>query len=158
VSAATFTNIDRFNLTALKLFEKLYDEFPNPRDIDTKELGISASPDDAEFIEAFKFTVYAQNAVSWLAEEGFIRYEQHESGTTFRRVRLTLKGLTVLGYIPTAVRGREKPVTLISRVKKVLAGGAEKAGTEAVRTIITELFKLAASPSSAHGASSFLQA
>ena len=156
--AKSLTNIDRFNITALTLFDRLYDAFPNPIDIETHELGIRAAPDEASVVESVKFAVHASNAVAWLAEEGFIRFEPPLSGTTFRQVRLTLKGLTVLGYLPTAVSERGKPQTVISRIKKVLSGGAEKAGTEAVKVLLTEVFKLATSPATVQAATTLVQA
>ena len=152
------TNIDRFNITALKLFDQLYDSFPNPIDIDPKELGVTASPDDAEFIEAFKIIVYAENAVTWLVEEGFVRCESPKVGSRFQKVRLTLKGLTVLGYLPTSVRPQDLPEPLIKRIKRSLASGAEKAGTEAVKGLLMEVFKLAMSPAAGHAATSIIQA
>ena len=138
------SNIDRFNLTLLQLFNTLYDSFPNPVDVDSKELGLSASPDDAGTVESLAFAIYAENAMKWLEEEGFIRYDEVSSEPVFRRVRLTLKALTVLGYTPTAISPVDKPVPLIDKVKKVFAGGAEQAGTEAVKSLVVELFKLSA--------------
>ena len=143
-------NIDRFNLTTLKLFDILYDAFPNPIDIESKEIGIAASPDDADFTESFKFAIFADSAVSWLVEEGFIRCDPMKFGTRYRNARLTMKGLTVLGYMPTSVTQSAKPESLSTKIKKTLAAGAEKAGTEAVKLLLTEVFKLATSPTFTH--------
>jgi hypothetical protein len=138
------SNIDRFNLTVLQLFNTLYDKFPNPVDVDSKELGLRASPNDAGTVEALEFAIYAENAMKWLEEEGFIRYDEVSSEPLFRRVRLSLKALTVLGYTPTALSPQDKPVPLIDKVKKMLASGAEQAGSEAVKSLVVELFKLSA--------------
>jgi hypothetical protein len=154
----TLNNIDLFNITAICLFDKLYDAFPNPIDIETRELGIRASPNGAEVSEAVRFALYAENAVSWLVEEGFVRFEPPRFATTFRKVRLTLKGLTVLGYLPSAVQRNETPETLITKIKRSLSAGAEKAGTEVVKSLLTEVFKLAMSPSVTQVAATIMQA
>jgi hypothetical protein len=143
MAARTPTNIERFNLTALELFNRLYDAFPNPLDVDSQQLGLAASPEEATTVESISYILYAESAIDWLAEEGFIRYEAPKFGTTFRRARLTMQGLTVLGYLPRSVKESSKPQPVIARVKKVLANGAEKAGTEAVKGLMTEIFQLA---------------
>jgi hypothetical protein len=140
------SNLERFNLTALALFSRLYDAFPNPIEVKAQNLGLSASPDEAELAEHLRFMVYAEHAVTWLAEEGFIRYESHGLNGGFAGVRLTLRGLTVLGYVPTAVKGKKEPETLIVRIKRALGSGADKAAADGVKALITEVFKLAASP------------
>jgi hypothetical protein len=154
----TLTNIDRFNLTTLELFDRLYDSFPHPIDIETKTLGLQAAPDGTSVPESVEFALYAESAVTWLAEEGFVRYEAPQFGATFRRVRLTMRGLTVLGYIPTPLRGAEQSEPLIVKIKKVVKAGAEKAGTEAVKFLVGEAFKLATSAATPNSINTMLQA
>ena len=93
-------NIHRFNVTALVLFDKLYNSFPAPIEIDTLDLGYQATPSEAGSGTAWNFSVGADHVVTWLAEEGFIRYQGANIRTSFHDVRLTLKGLTVLGFLP----------------------------------------------------------
>jgi hypothetical protein len=155
---SSFTNIDRFNLTTLKLFDRLYDEFPHPVDIETKELGFQAAPQGASTPEGIEFALYAESAVTWLLEEGFIRYEPPNFGTIFRRVRLTMRGLTVLGYLPTAIRDGKQSEPLISKIKKVMTSGAEKAGAETLKYLVGEAFKLATSPAASHALEAVVRA
>ncbi len=152
--SATQTNIDRFNLAAIELFSVLYDHFPLPTDIDTAEVGVEAAPEEATPIEMVRFTVYTEHALTWLTEEGFIRYEPPNFGTRYRNVRLTLKGLTLLGYIPYALKAGEQSEPIIAKIKRILSSGTEKAATESVKSLLGELFKLAMTPgvSSAAGA------
>ena len=141
--STTHTNIDRFNLAAIELFSVLYDHFPLPTDIETAEIGVEAAPKEATPVEMLRFTVYAEHALTWLVEEGFIRYEPPHFGTCYRNVRLTLKGLTLLGYVPSALQPNEQSEPIITKIKRILSGGAEKAATEAVKSLLGELFKLA---------------
>lgn len=130
----TPANIDQFNRTALTLFSQLYDRFPAPTDINLSDLDLSGVPGDAS----------AEHVVSWLKEEGFIRVQSRGlDGKSFCGIRLSLRGLTVLGYIPTAIKQGDQPETMITKVKRALSTGAEKTGTEAVKGILSELFKIA---------------
>lgn len=138
-------NIDQFNRTALTLFSRLYDRFPAPTDIEPLDLGLSGIPDDASDVQALSYAVRAEHVISWLEEEGFIRVQDRDLGGKFYGVRLSLRGLTVLGYIPTVLKQGEEPETMITKVKRALSSGAEKAGAEAVKGLLSELFKLALS-------------
>ena len=151
------SNMDRFNLTALTLFSDLYDSFPIPKDIEAQALGATASPEEGSDVDHWKFMALSADAITWLNEEGFIRYEGLRFGSTFRNVRLTLRGLTILGFVPSAVKTDVTPETMISKVKRTIAAGAEKAGTEAVKAVLGELFRLAYSPSTAHAVSALVQ-
>ena len=135
-------NIHRFNVTALELFRRLYDAFPDPIELNSAHAGVAASPADSTDETYWAYRGNARNVVTWLAQEGFLRYESQDKTGKFYDVRLTLKGLTVLGHVPTAVKdgGRKSPV--IDSIKRVLASGAEKAGTEAVKSIVGAVFKL----------------
>ena len=141
--SATHTNIDRFNLAAIELFSVLYDHFPLPTDIETTEIGVEAAPEETTPVEMFRYTVYAEHALTWLVEEGFLRYEPPNFGTCYRNVRLTLKGLTLLGYVPSSLKTGEHGEPIIAKIKRVLSGGTEKAATETVKSLLSELFKLA---------------
>jgi hypothetical protein len=137
-------NIHRFNVTALLLFEHLYNEFPRPVPINAQEIGFDAAPEGQGDTEIMRFAVQARYVVTWLTEEGFIRHKgATASGDSFWEVRLTLKGLSVLGYLPTSVQQAQRNEPLIEKIKHVLAGGAEKAGAEAVKSVLTEAFRLA---------------
>ncbi len=138
------TNVERFNLITLVLFDSLYNEFPKPLEIQPAKLGASAVPSDASYEDSFSFSTLAEDAVTWLSEEGFIRYGGHDTGG-FIDVRLTLKGLALLNYVPSSVQASEPKEPLIKKIRKVLAGGAQKASEEAVKSVIGELLKTALS-------------
>lgn len=142
------SNAEIFNFTALQLFAKLFDEFPQPVAIDAGSLGSETNEAFGETInDTIQMIHLAEHAVTWLAEEGFLRYEKGAipGSRSFTNVRLTMKGLTVLGYMPSALQNPEKAKPLIARIKSVVASGAEKAGTDAVKSLLTEVFRLAAS-------------
>ena len=153
------SNVEVFNITTLKLFAKLYDEFPVPVNIDAKEIGAAASEATESINDTMKMIYYAEHTISWLAEEGFLRFEKAGGPhTTFTNVRLTLKGLTILGYTPSSIQAPEKAQSIIGRVKSVLASGAEKAATEAVKSVLAEIFRLATSPATGQAIGNVLTA
>ena len=135
-------NIDRFNLMTLALFQKLYGAFPAPIEIDPGQIGSEAAPEDASDRTQWDSGAEAGHAITWLAEEGFLRFESQSTQGDFYEVRLSLKGLSVLGSLPTALAPTDPKETVIARIKRTLASGTEKAGTEAVKGIISEIFKL----------------
>lgn len=153
------SNVEVFNVTALELFAKLYDAFPVPVTVDSKDVGVAASEAAESINDTMKMIFYAEHTISWLAEEGFLRFEKGgPPHTTFTKVRLTLKGLTILGYTPSSIQAPEKSQSIIGRVKSVLASGAEKAGTEAVKSVLAEIFRLATSPTASQAVSNVLTA
>ena len=137
------SSIHRFNVTALALFERLYSRFPDPIDIRASEIGIFAAPDDVSEEAIWSYGFGADFVVTWLAEEGFVRYDSYDGRGKFYRLRLSLKGLTVLGYVPVVVEGKKKKEPIIDRVRKTLADGTEKAGSDAVKAVMGSLFRVA---------------
>lgn len=152
--AYTPQNIEHFNLVVLKLFDRLYEAFPRPLDInDTTaiDIGFDAVPEDTTGEESWNIGTMDEDIIEWLREEGFIRYEadpNHQHGN-FWKVRLTLKGLTILGYIPSSLRQAEPKESLIQQAKQAIGSGASVAGKEAVKQVVAEIFKLALAPGSA---------
>lgn len=149
-------NMDAFNRVSLELFARLYDSFPRPFNIDptvANELGFAAVPQEATEEQSFNISTSGVDVVEWLAEEGFIRYEpdpNHQYGH-FWKVRLSLKGLTILGHIPSSLRAVEQKEALITKVKRVLTSGAGTAGSESIKLVVSEIFKLALAPAIAIG-------
>ena len=137
-------NIQRFNLIALFLFAKLYESFPSGLDIEPLKVGFDALPKDASWDDqAWDFGAIAYDVVNWLAEEGFFRYENPNHTREFYNARLTMKGLTVLGYVPTSLQSADPKEPLIEKIKRVLATGTEKAAAEGVKAILGQIFGLA---------------
>lgn len=135
-------NIRAFNWLTLKVLSDLYDAFPQPIDIKGLRFIISTLFDigtksrEADYLQHFSSTV------RWLKDEGFIKYASDDAGN-FRKVILTLKGFTVLGYVPSSLSSTDSKEPMISKIKLVLAKGAEGAATDAVKTILIKLFALA---------------
>lgn len=138
-------NIQRFNLTALRLFANLYDAFPSPIDIEYGYLGAESAPEGLAPADVLAYALGADEVVEWLEEEGFVRTTGRTVGATISGVRLTLKGLTVLGYIPTSIVPTESSEPIIDKIKRTLSKGIETAGSEGVKTLLGGVFRLAIS-------------
>lgn len=137
-------NIQRFNLIALVLFKKLYESFPSGTDVEPINVGFDALPKDESWDDqAWDFGAIAYDIVLWLAEEGFLRYENPNHTREFYNARLTMKGLTVLGYVPTSLQPGDPKEPIIEKIKRILATGTEKVVAEGVKTIIGQIFTLA---------------
>ncbi len=147
-------NIQRFNLIALQLFAKLYEAFPTGIDIKPLKLGDEALPKDSSAVtqqQAWDFGQGAYDVVFWLAEEGFLRFENPNHTRKFYNARLTMKGLAILTYVPTSLQPNEPKEPLIEKVKRVLATGAEKTAAEGIRSILCSIFTLALAPKNVAG-------
>jgi len=147
-------NIEHFNLVVLKLLDRLYEAFPRPLDITSTtaiDIGFDAVPENATEEESWDIGTMAEDIIGWLSEEGFLRYEadpNHRHGN-FLKVRLTLKGLTILGYVPSSLQHPESKASLIHKAKQAIGAGASAAGKEAVKQVVAEIFKLALAPGAA---------
>ena len=146
------TSIDGFNLVTLRLLDKLYDSFPRALDIDPNtaiHIGFSAVPNDATAEESWGIGHMTTDVVEWLAEEEFLRYEKdpnHRYGH-FCKVRLSLKGLAILGAVPTAIESKIPQEPLISRIKCILKSGSQTIATESLKAVVSQIFKYALAPS-----------
>ncbi len=139
-------NIVFFNAFTLALFDRLYESFPVPLDVDVRAIAMSALPADAEYEQAWDALSAAQEAVVFLAEEGFLTHKgSYLEGGTFLQVRLSLKGLAILGSTPGSLEAKQ---TLISRARGALAAGAKEVGSEAAKQVVQQIFAaaLAAAP------------
>lgn len=134
-------NIAFFNRLTLALFEQLYRSFPTPTDLDVKTLAMAVVPEGVEFEEAWNSLQAAEDAIEFLAEEGFLTHKgSYLEGGTFLQARLTLRGLAILGSTPDSLEGRQP---LIERIRKALAGGAKEAGSETVKQLSQQAFAAA---------------
>jgi hypothetical protein len=147
-------NIDAFNRVCLELLARLYDSFPRPLNIDpvaANGIGFAAVPEEATPEQSWNIGTLGSDVIEWLAEENFLRYEpdpNHRAGY-FWKVRLTLKGLAILGHVPTALQPAAPKETLITRIKGVLASGAATAASESIKKLVAEIFKYALAPEAA---------
>lgn len=145
-------NIEAFNWVCLKLLAELYDAFPCPKNIeagDAVKIGFAALPPEASEDHEL-VALSCHHVITWLSEEGFLRYEPDPNGRQhFWKVRLTMKGLTILGSAPSALQDPGQTETLVARAKRLLALGAGAAASEAVKQVVSAVFKQALSPDSA---------
>jgi hypothetical protein len=137
-------NILAFNWLTLKVLNDLYDAFPQSINIESLRFTISTLYDIGTQSRQADYLQHLPATIRWLKDESFIRYESDDAGN-FRKVILTLKGLTVLGYVPSSLSSTDKKEPMIAKIKRVLAKGTEGAATDAVKTILVKLFALAVS-------------
>ncbi|MCJ7774027.1 MAG: hypothetical protein MUP22_12945 [Desulfobacterales bacterium] len=141
-------NIEYFNRIILELFIRLYDRFPHPLHIDNQtstDIGFVQFSGDAKDEEILNIGIVADDIMEWLKEEGFIRYDpdpNYRPGT-FWKVRLTLKGITILGYVPISLRKTDAKEPLIQKAKQVITSTESLIDKEAIRRVVEEIFKLA---------------
>lgn len=141
--SSTSDNIDRFNNTVVVLLGQLYSAFPTPIEVNPLALGHSAVPAESSEDEVFAYGVEADHTVTWLEREGFIRIGGRFLSGECQQVQLTLKGITLLGSLPSSITPSEPKVTLIERIKKLSGKSAEAAATEGAKVVVNELFRLA---------------
>lgn len=147
---ATPQNIETFNRICVALFDELYSSFPVPVEIDVSGIAMSAVPQDASYETAWDVLSVGGEVINFLAEEGFLTHKgAFLDGSQFLQVRLTMKGLAVLGYIPTSIENQEP---LISKIRSVVGGGLKEAGGETVRQLVSQAFSLALAAAPAVGA------
>lgn len=129
------TNFDLFNQIALHCLVKLFDEFPNEIELNAHSLALDAIPQnehkDSE--AAWDLMELGINTITWLKSEGFISFKNRAYGGEFFQVRLTLKGLSLLGY---SLPRHNEPETLIEQAKEVL----KDASVGSAKEIMTKLF------------------
>jgi hypothetical protein len=130
-------NIDRFNRTALVVLEELYSHFPVPVELDVPELAGVSRPPDVDARRLFAEIEPTFHAIEFLAAEAFITHAGSSvDGAAFLHVRLTMKGLQVLGK-PAALNSQE---TLIEKVRSAIKGGVKQASGEAVKQVAELVF------------------
>jgi hypothetical protein len=131
-------NFEAFSRISLHVLVKLFETFPGYIDLDSNSLGIEAKPKDENetYEEIWESMDFAHDTVTWLQSEGFIEIRNTCFGGQFIGVRLTLKGLTLLGYAPLINEGDSKYRNLAEKAQNVLTEGAR--GT--VVEVMKELF------------------
>jgi hypothetical protein len=133
-----------FNLIALHIFDRLYEAFPLPTEIIPKSISAELGAVDASSDEAFELISIADNTLRWLEAEGFLRHSSSGfEGGIFYQVQLSLKGLTVLNWVPHSVIKNEEPEAVIIKIKRVLSAGLTKADDESVKSVLDEVLKIA---------------
>lgn len=137
---STPENIENFNRICIALFDKLYSVFPIPVEIDVNAIVMSAIPQDAAFETTWNILSLGSEVINFLTEEGFLTHKGGLlDGSKYCEARLSMKGLAVLGYVPTSL---EKQEPLISKIRNVVSGGLKEAGSESLRQLVSQVFSL----------------
>ena len=134
------SNVEIFNRICLYLLSELYDSFPVPINIDADRQALYAIPESLDSEGALNVMDIANETLDFLCQEGFVS----KSGSEFKNVRLTMKGLAILG-VPVSLESKEHEKPLIDNIKSILGKGVEKSATKVVQSVISEVFKLAIS-------------
>ncbi|PTX95733.1 hypothetical protein [Opitutus sp. ER46] len=126
-------NIERFNRTAAALFKCLYESFPTPIvRFDSESLceaaGVPRTADARSMICETGATV------KWLADEGFVRYNETNRPSGFTMVVLTHKGLVAMNRVPDAVTPTE---TVGERLKQLGREASTQTVAHLVQTALT---------------------
>ena len=133
-------NIEAFNALCVQLFADLYDAFPVPIDIEPNALAMAVQPDQEDYGGTWSVMEIAGETVNFLRDEGFLRYRDRVLSGEFGGVRLTMKGLAVLG-IPVSLKPNEPREPMIQKMKRVAAKGGEKIAADALQKLVSEAFR-----------------
>ena len=134
-------NLDQFNRFCLAVFGKLYLSFPVPIELDVGQLMMSVVPGEAGREATWDALSSGGHAIEFLAAEGFLVHQGGLlDGSQFMQVRLTMKGLAVLGSVPGSLEKRE---SLISKILSVTGKGLKEAASEQVSELSSQAFAFA---------------
>lgn len=131
-------NFEAFNRIALHVLVRLFEAFPGHLDIDAHSVGIEARPVDPKETEEdiWGNMMLGADTLTWLRDEGFITVGQLTIDSQFHRVRLTLKGLTMLGYEPPTLKEGETFRNFAEKGAQVLREGGRSAAVELVKDLV----------------------
>lgn len=133
-------NIEQFNrIVAIGLLQ-LYEAFPMPIDLNADDVAAKAGPANNPDVDFhWQLTDHAQAALEFLSEEGFIRYasnQRHaEEYHIFHRAQLTVKGLAILGAVPSVVDEQIDRRPIADQLKEGVRRGAVDVLAKAVGSI-----------------------
>lgn len=140
-------NIDLFNRFCLTVFQKLYASFPVAVELDVRELMMSAIPNNRSFDETFDALHVGGEALDFLSSEGFLTHKgSFLDGSQFLQVRLSMKGLAILGSMPTSLENKE---SLISKILAVASKGLKDAASDQIQELASQAFTFALASTSA---------
>ena len=134
-------NVDLFNRFSLSVFQKLYISFPIPIELDVNNLMIAAVPSNSSFDETFNALRMGREVLEVLCSEGFLTHQGTLlDGSQYFQVRLTMKGLAVLGSVQASL---EKKESLISKILSIAGKGLKDAASEQVQDLASQVFTFA---------------
>lgn len=134
-------NIEPFNRVVLLVLAKLYESFPVPISLDSEQVGHEAVKDsEAEHQPPKLIKSVASNSIAFLVEEGFLRYDpsfRTMSGPDFPAAKLTLKGFTLLGSMPSTVDGAIDRRPFSDQLRGAVNEGASNSVADLVKSLFT---------------------
>jgi hypothetical protein len=134
-------NIRAFNYIVLKVLTELYDKFPDPTEINAYQfIAETVVGKGTEAVET-KYSHLFPHTMAWLQNEGFLKFDVGSGIGLYKNVVLTLRGLTVLGYVPQSL-GFGRKGTLVERAKRALSKGVGEAVSDSVKKLVAEALKL----------------
>lgn len=136
-------NIKAFNFLTLFIFTKIYEEFPRKIDFNGRRIIIEAAFDYGAKSDEASYMALFSDTINWLEAEGFITVQAKTFGSDYIGVTLTLRGLTVLGYLPSSLDSEGKS-TIIESAREIVASGFKSASTDAVGSVVKSAFVLMA--------------
>lgn len=144
--------MELFNRLTLAIFDQLYQNFPCRIDLEVEHLAMQllgeqeqADPDSIDADLIWDILSACGYTVEFLRDEGFITYDSATlSEACFLRMRLTLKGLTLLGQSPASLQENDEvPPPLSERIKDALTEGGKTATTEGIKLLVKQIFHMA---------------
>jgi len=135
-------SFDAFNRIALYVLVHLFESFPHQIELDANTIGTQAKPTDSNKAESEIFDSLVENhtlaysTISWLRDEGFISVGDVNLDSQFRDARLTLKGLTLLGFEGPELENDSSFRNFAEEGARVLREGTRSAATDLVKELI----------------------
>lgn len=131
------TKFEVFNRIALHTLVRLFEAFPERVDLDPHSIGIDAKPADPNETdeEIWSNMMLGYDSIDWLKEEGFISVQSIILSQQFKGVRLTLSGLTLLGYQPPALEEGESFKNYAEKGAEILKEGGRAAAVDFVKDL-----------------------
>lgn len=136
--------MEYFNLYCLKLLQHLHAEFPIPTKLSDEQLMIDFVVEDN--IAAGEMIVHHHmlgHILDFLKREGFIEFSDRSLDGHFYNVRLTMRGLAVLGAVPDSLNQAPERRPIIKRINSLFEKGIDAGTSKAAEELVGGIFSLA---------------
>lgn len=128
-------NIEIFNRIVVLLFSRLYENFPEPIDVDSSAIGLESMPEDEQDDqELWNSMTLGAESITWLEQEGFITFQSRTLDSNFGGVRFTSKGLTLM-EMPSVLENPQSE-SIGEMAKGVIAGTVQETATDLMKRLL----------------------
>jgi hypothetical protein len=137
--------LEAFDYTVALVLARLFESFPERVQLSGMRLVVDTAVENDvsdKIKEAVPSIVY--DTVVWLRDEGFIRYQSDDMEGDFTGVTLSLRGLTILGYVPVSLKDSPSPEPIIAKLHGALKSGGTVMMHEVIKQAIGKGFGLLA--------------